>query len=110
MWKLTADPILSAPNEPEDVTVEFERGIPVKITSQSTGTKTDPTEIFLAANAVARKHGVGRIDVSLSPPRTIQLMCQLLHPKQPTLGDCELWKHKTDEPPTIRSLRTVSLD
>lgn len=64
MWKLTADPILSAPNEPEDVTVEFERGIPVKISSPSTGAKTNPTELFLAANALARKHGVGRIDVS----------------------------------------------
>jgi len=63
MWKLTADPILSAPNEPEDVTIEFEKGIPVSISSPSTGTKTDPTELFLAANALARKHGVGRIDI-----------------------------------------------
>lgn len=63
MWKLTADPILSAPNEPEDVVIEFEKGIPVKLTSPSTGTQTDPTELFLAANALARKHGVGRIDI-----------------------------------------------
>lgn len=63
MWKLTADPILSAPNEPEDLVIEFEKGIPVKLTSPSTGTKTTPTEIFLAANALARKHGVGRIDI-----------------------------------------------
>ncbi|KIV89018.1 argininosuccinate synthase [Exophiala mesophila] len=63
MWKLTADPILSAPNEPEDLVIEFEKGRPVKLTSPSTGTKTTPTEIFLAANALARKHGVGRIDI-----------------------------------------------
>jgi argininosuccinate synthase len=63
MWKLTADPILSAANEPEDVTVKFEKGIPVSLTSSSTGTKTSPTELFLAANALARKHGVGRIDI-----------------------------------------------
>ncbi|RVX71963.1 Argininosuccinate synthase [Exophiala mesophila] len=63
MWKLTADPILSAPNEPEDLVIEFEKGQPVKLTSPSTGTKTTPTEIFLAANALARKHGVGRIDI-----------------------------------------------
>ena len=62
MWKLTADP-MSAPNEPEDVTIEFEKGLPVKITSSSQGTKTKPTELFLAANALARKHGVGRIDI-----------------------------------------------
>ncbi|KAL9105573.1 MAG: hypothetical protein Q9227_009274 [Pyrenula ochraceoflavens] len=63
MWKLTADPVLSAPNEPEDVTVEFKQGLPVKISSPLTGTKTSPTELFLAANALARKHGVGRIDI-----------------------------------------------
>merc|ERR1712093_911279 len=63
MWKLTADPILSAANEPEDVTIKFEKGVPVSLTSSSTGTKTSPTELFLAANALARKHGVGRIDI-----------------------------------------------
>ena len=63
MWKLTADPILSAPNEPEDVTVEFAKGLPVKITSTSEKTATDPTAIFLTANTLARKHGVGRIDI-----------------------------------------------
>lgn len=63
MWKLTADPILSAPNEPEDVTIDFEKGLPVKISSPSQGTKTNATELFLAANALARKHGVGRIDI-----------------------------------------------
>lgn len=65
MWKLTADPVLSAPDEPEDVTIDFEQGIPVKISSPLTGTKTKPTEVFLAANALGRKHGVGRIDVSV---------------------------------------------
>ena len=63
MWKLTADPILSTPNEFEDVTIEFEKGIPVKISAQSTGTETEPTKLFLAANALARKHGVGRVDI-----------------------------------------------
>lgn len=63
MWKLTADPILSAANEPEDVTIEFEKGIPVKISAQSIGTETEPTKLFLAANALARKHGVGRVDI-----------------------------------------------
>ncbi|KAL6250973.1 argininosuccinate synthetase [Rhinocladiella similis] len=63
LWKLTADPITSAPNEPEDVVIEFEKGLPVSIHSPSTGKKTSPTELFLAANALARKHGVGRIDI-----------------------------------------------
>lgn len=62
MWKLTADPIVNAPNEPEDVTIDFEKGIPVKISS-TTVTASDPTQLFLAANQLARKHGVGRIDI-----------------------------------------------
>ena len=62
MWKLTVDPI-DAPNEPEDVTIDFEKGLPVKITSNSQKPATDPTSIFLTANTLARKHGVGRIDI-----------------------------------------------
>ena len=63
MWKLSKDPILSAADTPEDVTIDFEKGLPVKLTSKSTGVQTDPTPLFLAANALARKHGVGRIDI-----------------------------------------------
>ena len=43
MWKLSKDPIFSAADEPEDVTIDFLKGIPVKLTSKSTGTQTDPT-------------------------------------------------------------------
>ena len=63
MWKLKSDPILSAPNEPEDIVIEFEKGLPVSLTSQSQTTPTDPTSIFLTANTLSRKHGVGRIDI-----------------------------------------------
>ncbi|EXJ77348.1 argininosuccinate synthase [Capronia epimyces CBS 606.96] len=63
MWTLTESAILSAANEPEDVVIEFEKGIPVKLTSPTTGTETDPTKLFLAANALARKHGIGRVDI-----------------------------------------------
>jgi argininosuccinate synthase len=60
---LTADPLVSAPDEPEDIVINFEKGLPVSIDSKSTGKKTSPTDVFLAANALARKHGVGRIDI-----------------------------------------------
>jgi argininosuccinate synthase len=63
MWKLTADPTLSAPDEPGDTVIDFERGMPVKLTSKSQNEATDPTGIFLAANALARKHGASRIDI-----------------------------------------------
>lgn len=62
MWKLTLDPITQAPNEPEDISIDFVKGKPVKLTSNEE-TETDPTSIFLAANKLARKHGVGRIDI-----------------------------------------------
>lgn len=62
MWKLTEDP-LKAPNEPEDFTLYFEKGLPVKLETKHDGTKTDPVDLFLTANTIARRHGVGRIDI-----------------------------------------------
>lgn len=62
MWKLTQDPI-KAPNEPEDFTLFFEKGWPTKLEYQEQGQKksvTDPVDLFLSANAIARRHGVGR--------------------------------------------------
>ena len=63
MWKLTADPE-QAPQTPQRLTIEFAAGLPVKVTVPDEGaTYTDGVEIFLALNALARKHGVGRIDI-----------------------------------------------
>ncbi|ODM15005.1 Argininosuccinate synthase [Aspergillus cristatus] len=65
MWKLTVDP-LKAPEQPEDFIVHFEKGIPVKLEYTENGqqkTVTDPVELFLTANAIARRNGVGRIDI-----------------------------------------------
>jgi argininosuccinate synthase len=65
MWKLTVDP-LTAPDQPEDFTVSFEKGVPVKLEYTEKGQKktvTDSVELFLTANAIARRNGVGRIDI-----------------------------------------------
>lgn len=61
MFKLTVDP-LKAPNEPEDFTVVFEKGLPTKLVTKE-GTFTEPVELFTTANKIARRHGVGRIDI-----------------------------------------------
>lgn len=61
MWKLTTAPE-DAPVTPERISIEFKAGLPVKVTA-GTNTYTDPVEIFLALNALGRKHGVGRIDI-----------------------------------------------
>lgn len=61
MWKLTASPE-SAPETPEQITIEFKAGLPAKVTAGNK-TYTDSVEVFLALNALARKHGIGRIDI-----------------------------------------------
>lgn len=61
MWKLTVDP-LKAPETPEEFTVTFEKGLPVKL-EYAGGVVTDPLSLFLTANAIARRHGIGRIDI-----------------------------------------------
>ena len=61
MWKLTVDP-LDAPDKPEDFVIHFEKGIPVKLETNGK-IVTEPLELFLEANAIARRNGVGRIDI-----------------------------------------------
>jgi len=63
MWKLTKAPE-DAPQTPERISIEFKAGLPVKV--DVPGDKknyTDAVEIFLALNALGRKHGIGRIDI-----------------------------------------------
>ncbi|KAI9857239.1 MAG: argininosuccinate synthetase [Vezdaea acicularis] len=65
MWKLTVDPT-KAPNTPEDFILFFTKGLPTKLEyteGSSKKTITDSTELFLTVNAIARRHGVGRIDI-----------------------------------------------
>ncbi|KAL5531377.1 ARG1 [Sanghuangporus baumii] len=61
MWKLTTAPE-DAPSQAERLSVEFTRGLPSKVATGSK-TVTDPVEVFLELNALARKHGIGRIDI-----------------------------------------------
>ena len=64
MWKLTESPE-SAPTTPDQITIEFKQGLPVKLAvlSNGGGTYTDSVDLFNALNALARKHGIGRIDI-----------------------------------------------
>jgi len=62
MWKLTAS-LEDAPAEPELLSIEFKAGLPVKVIIANQAPLTDPVDIFLALNAAARKHGIGRIDI-----------------------------------------------
>jgi argininosuccinate synthase len=64
MWKLTAS-AEDAPNTAERIFIEFERGLPIKVTSVDDAFKpvTDAVEIFMLLNTLGRKHGIGRIDI-----------------------------------------------
>jgi argininosuccinate synthase len=64
MWKLTTA-LTSAPATPEQISIEFKAGLPVKVTlsSEQNRTVTDPVDVFLTLNALGRKHGIGRIDI-----------------------------------------------
>lgn len=63
MWMLTVDPT-KAPDVPEDFTITFQKGLPIKLEYDG-GKKvaTDSVDLFLTANAIARRNGVGRLDI-----------------------------------------------
>jgi len=58
VYQLTSDP-RDAPDEPEYLEIEFERGRPVGVD----GRKLAPVELLEHLNEVASKHGVGRTDM-----------------------------------------------
>ena len=54
----TEDPA-KAPDTPEYITIEFERGDPVAVD----GKKLSPAALLGALNALGKKHGIGRLDL-----------------------------------------------
>ncbi len=58
MFQLTVSPE-DAPDEPEYVEIGFEQGNPVSVD----GDRLEPVELFTRLNALAGKHGVGRVDI-----------------------------------------------
>jgi len=62
MWKLTTSPE-RAPDKPERLSIKFEKGLPVEVTLEDGSKVTDKVEVFLKLNELARKHGIGRIDI-----------------------------------------------
>jgi len=58
MWRWSVSP-QNAPDEGEEVVIEFEQGDPVKINNQS----LPPHEILHSLNVLGGKHGVGRLDL-----------------------------------------------
>ena len=58
MFKLTVDPRL-APDTPEKVAITFEAGVPVAVNGET----LSPAKLIQTLNAIAGRHGVGRVDL-----------------------------------------------
>lgn len=57
-------PILQTPDQADILVLEFEKGIPVKVTDRQTGkSENDALKIFEMLNTYGHKHGVGRLDM-----------------------------------------------
>ena len=53
------EPLSRAANEPENVIVHFEKGIPTEVN----GEKLSPANLMRKLNAIGKKHAVGRVDI-----------------------------------------------
>src|SRR5215218_6935011 len=58
VFQLTTSP-LAAPDAPEEVTIAFEGGTPVRVN----GVALDPVGLVAELNAIGARHGVGRVDL-----------------------------------------------
>jgi len=61
MWTRTVDP-RKAPDSPVDITLTFDKGLPVKLVVDGK-TYTDSIELFNLLNEIGRDAGIGRIDI-----------------------------------------------
>jgi argininosuccinate synthase len=57
-WQLTADPV-TAPDEPEQVSIGFESGVPVSLNGEKLGL----ADLVARLTTIAARHGVGRVDI-----------------------------------------------
>ena len=54
-----AVPVEQAPDEPEYITIGFERGDPVSVNGEA----MSPARLVMTLNAIASRHGIGRVDM-----------------------------------------------
>ena len=56
---LLTTPVQDAPDQPEEVTIDFEAGLPVAVNGQPLG----PADLVRVLNKLGGKHGIGRVDL-----------------------------------------------
>jgi len=77
IWLMTTSP-KDSPNEPDELCIEFKRGVPVRVTNNKDSTDvTTPLDIFTYLNTIGSRHGVGRIDIVEN--RRIGMKCRALY-------------------------------
>jgi argininosuccinate synthase len=63
MFRLTRSP-QDAPDEPDEIEIEFEDAMPVRVENLGDGTThTDPLDLFIYLNQLGGRHGIGRVDM-----------------------------------------------
>ena len=56
--------IQNAPDQQENIEIHFEDGVPTKVINETDGfEETDPLKFYIYLNELAKKHGIGRIDI-----------------------------------------------
>lgn len=58
MWRWSVSP-MEAPNEPQVIEIEYEKGDPVALD----GKRLTPAQILTELNTIGSRHGIGRIDI-----------------------------------------------
>lgn len=56
---LLTTPLLKTPDEPEEVTITFDKGVPIAVDDEELG----PRALLTRLNKLGGKHGVGRVDL-----------------------------------------------
>ncbi|VUC34347.1 unnamed protein product [Clonostachys rosea] len=62
LWTMTVDPV-DAPDKPYHFSIDFQKGIPVKVTTEDGKEATDSVELFKLLNKIGHDNGVGRVDI-----------------------------------------------
>ena len=56
---LLTTPVLQTPDDPEEITIDFEKGVPIAVNGQG----LDPAALVRALNKIGGRHGIGRVDL-----------------------------------------------
>lgn len=62
LWTRTVDPV-DAPDKPYHFAIYFEKGVPVKVSTEDGKAETGSLELFELLNKIGHDNGIGRIDI-----------------------------------------------